>query len=102
MKLERHQSDPEFARLTMGRLLTIFYIVVCFEMGAVLFVFPWVSLWSKNFFIEHYPWLSSIAHNYFVRGAISGIGLADIWLAVYEAWRFRRRLGLVQPRLRAK
>jgi hypothetical protein len=86
----------------MGRLLTIFYVVVCFEMGALLFVFPWVSLWSKNFFIEHYPWLSSVARNYFVRGAISGIGLADIWLAVYELWRSRRRLGLVQPRLRPK
>jgi hypothetical protein len=82
----------------MGRLLTILYIVICFEMGAVLFVFPWVSLWSKNFFIDHYPWVSGLVHNYFVRGAISGIGLADIWLAVYELWRFRRQLGLVQPR----
>jgi hypothetical protein len=82
----------------MGRLLTILYIVVCFEMGVLLFVFPWVSLWSKNFFIDHYPWVSGIVHNYFVRGAISGIGLADIWLAFYELWRLRGRMGLVQPR----
>ncbi len=86
----------------MGRLLTILYIVVCFEMGALLFIFPWVSLWSKNFFIDHYPWVSSIVRNYFLRGAISGIGLADIWLALYELWRFRRQLGLLQPRARAK
>jgi len=86
----------------MGRLLTILYIVVCFEMGALLFVFPWVSLWSKNFFIDHYPWFSGIVRNYFVRGAVSGIGLADIWLALYELWRLRRQLGLLQPRARAK
>jgi len=36
--------------------------------------------------------------NYFVRGAVSGIGLADIGLAVYELWRFRRQVGLVQTR----
>lgn len=82
----------------MSRVLTILYIVFCFEMGVFLFVLPWVSLWSKNFFVGHYPLVSSIALNYFVRGAVSGIGLADIWLAVYELWRLRRQLGLVQSR----
>jgi hypothetical protein len=82
----------------MSRLLTILYIVICFEMGVFLFVFPWVSLWSKNFFVDHYPLVSSIARNYFVRGAVSGIGLADIWLAFYELWCFRRELGLVHSR----
>lgn len=61
-------------------------------------VLPWVSLWSKNFFVGHYPWVSAIAMNYFVRGAVSGIGLADIWLAFYELWRLRRQLGLVHAR----
>ena len=83
----------------MNRLLAILYILFCFEVGVLLFVFPWVSLWSKNFFVGHYPWVSSMARNYFVRGAISGVGLADIWLAFYEMWRFRRRLGLVHERL---
>ncbi len=82
----------------MNRLLTVLYIVVCFEMGVLLFVFPWVSLWSKNYFVDHYHWVSSIARNYFVRGAISGIGLADIGLALHEVWRFRQQLGLVQRR----
>jgi hypothetical protein len=82
----------------MGRLLTILYIVICFEMGVFLFIFPWVSLWSKNFFVEHYPLVASIARNYFIRGAVSGVGLADIWLAFYELWRFRRELGLVHSR----
>jgi len=79
----------------LTRALAILYIVFCFEMGVFLFVLPWVSLWSKNFFVGHYPIVSSIAMNYFVRGAISGIGLADVWLAIYELWRLRRHLGLV-------
>jgi hypothetical protein len=82
----------------MSRLLTILYIIFCFEMGVALFVLPWATVWSKNYFVDHYPWFSGIARNYFVRGAVSGIGLADIWLAVYEAWRFHRELRLVHPR----
>ncbi len=79
----------------MNRVLTILYIVCCFEVGVFLLVFPWVSWWNKNFFVDHYAWVSSIARNYFVRGAVSGIGLADIILAVSELWRVRRQLGLV-------
>jgi hypothetical protein len=82
----------------MSRALTIIYIIFCFEMGAALFALPWMSVWTRNFFVTQYPWVSDIALNYFVRGAVSGIGLADIWLAVHELWRFRRQLGLVQTR----
>lgn len=82
----------------MSRALTILYILFCFEMGVFLFVLPWISLWSHNFFVTQYPWVSSIALNYFVRGAVSGIGLADIWLAIFELWRLRRQLGLVETR----
>ncbi len=80
----------------MSRLLTIVYIVFCFEIGLLLFVFPWVSLWSKNYFVDHFPLFALIARNYFLRGAVSGIGLADVWLAFFELWRFRRELGLVR------
>lgn len=81
----------------MNRLLTILYIVCCFEMGVFLFVLPWWhDLWSQNFFVGHFPVVAGILMNYFVRGAISGLGLADIWLAIYEMWRLRRHLGLVE------
>lgn len=80
----------------MARVLIILYVVFCFEAGVFLFVLPWVPLWSRNFFVGHYPLISGVAMNYFVRGAVSGLGLADIWLAVYEAWRLRRELGLVR------
>ena len=80
----------------MNRLVTIIYIVFCFELGVFLFVFPWIALWSKNFFVGHYPWFASVTHNYFVRGAVSGLGLADVWLAFFELWRFRRELGIAR------
>jgi hypothetical protein len=82
----------------MTRLLTILYVIVCFEIGVFLFVLPWLTIWSRNYFVNHYPIVSVIALNYFVRGAISGVGLADIWLAIFELWRLRKNLGLVEPR----
>jgi hypothetical protein len=82
----------------MSRLITILYIIFCFEMGIFLVVLPWLSVWSRNFFVGHYPLVSTIALNYFVRGAVSGLGLADIWLAIYEIWRLRANLGLVESR----
>jgi hypothetical protein len=75
----------------MRRLLTIIYIIFCLELGIFLFILPWASFWGKNYFIGHYPLVSGIWRNYFLRGAVSGLGLADIWLAVYEIWRFLHR-----------
>ena len=82
----------------MTRLLTIVYIVFWFEIGVFLFVFPWISLWTKNYFIGHYPLFASVARNYFLRGAVSGLGLADVWLAFFEGWRLRRVLGFTTSR----
>ena len=80
----------------MHRALIILYILFCFEVGVFLLFLPWVSIWTRNHFVAAYPWVSAIALNYFVRGAVSGLGLADIWLAVYELWRLRHHLGLVR------
>ena len=71
----------------MRKLLTIIYIVFCLELGIFLFILPWTSFWSKNYFTDHFSLASGIVRNYFLRGAVSGLGLADIWLAVYEIWR---------------
>ncbi|HUZ45353.1 MAG TPA: hypothetical protein VMW54_01825 [Terriglobia bacterium] len=95
----------EEATLGMGsqeqptnRWVAILYIAFCFEMGVFLFVFPWVPVWHHNFFVARYEWLSALSRNYYVRGAISGIGLVDVFLSFYELWRMRASLGLVRSR----
>lgn len=78
------------------RVLRILYVIFCFEIGIFLLIFPWTPYWIKNFFVGHYPWISSLVRNYFFRGAISGVGVADVILGFWETWRLRRELGLVQ------
>jgi hypothetical protein len=71
----------------MKRLLTLTRIVFFLSLGVFLFVVPWHEQWTSNFFTRHYFWLATLARNYFVRGAVSGIGLADIWMGILEVWR---------------
>ncbi len=81
----------------MRRLLTIIYIIFCLELGIFLFVLPWASFWTQNYFIDHLAVLSVISHNNFLRGAISGLGLADIWLAILEIWQLLRPTPAADP-----
>jgi hypothetical protein len=82
----------------MQRALLILYVLFCFELGVFLLILPWVSIWSHNHFVTAHAWVSAIVLNHFVRGAISGLGLADIWLAIHELWRLRQDIGLVRER----
>ena len=76
----------------MNRLLLALYILFCLEVGICLVVVPWHgSLWNQNYFVGHYSWVAVLSRNYFIRGAISGIGIADIGLACYEMWYWIRR-----------
>jgi hypothetical protein len=75
----------------MKRVLSVLLILLYFEVGLLLLLIPWARIWTRNYFFTHFPWIAVVAKNYFVRGAVSGIGLADMWLAAYELWRQWRR-----------
>jgi hypothetical protein len=75
----------------MKRVLSVLFFLLYFEIGVLLLLIPWATLWTKNYFVNHFPWMAAVANNYFVRGAVSGIGLLDMWLATSELWRLWRR-----------
>ncbi len=75
----------------MKRLLSVLFFLLYFEIGVLLLLIPWTGFWTKNYFVNHSPWMATMAKNYFFRGAVSGIGLADMWLAAYELWHLWRR-----------
>ena len=65
----------------MRRLIII---ALFFEVGAVLAVVPWVPYWEHNYFIDARPFIEPIMMNPFVRGAISGLGLVNLYAGVAE------------------
>jgi hypothetical protein len=62
-------------------------VILLFELGIFLVVWPWASDWDLAFlpYDLRYIWNS----NYF-RGAVSGLGLLNIYLFFVEVFRLRR------------
>jgi hypothetical protein len=66
----------------MNRILSALLVVVCCIMGAILFYLPWTGIWEQNYFLSHFPSLMRILLHPSFRGAVSGLGILDIFLAI--------------------
>jgi len=74
------------------RLSSVLFVIFCFELGLFLLVYPWTDAWADNYFSVAVPdsALSSwraLWNNSYVRGAVSGLGLVNLWIAVAEVFR---------------
>ena len=65
----------------MSRLLFLAYFV---EVGLVLLVVPWSPFWDRNYFLELWPALTDVTRSNLVRGAVSGLGIINLWAAAAE------------------
>ncbi len=65
----------------MSFALRALLVLICFELGVLLMLAPWSAFWERNYFLDRYPDLIPILLNPFVRGAITGLGLLDVWIA---------------------
>jgi len=87
-----------------SRLSVIFYIILCLEIGIVLTVLPWVphgwlglSDWGNNYFLllaahkAGYGIQRFIASGW-VRGAVSGLGIVNLTMGIWELVHFRQRV----------
>jgi hypothetical protein len=92
-----------------SRLSVIFYIILCFEIGILLACLPWIpqgmfglSDWSNNYFLvlatrkTGVYGLQSLVASGWVRGAVSGLGLLNIGMAIWESIHFRDRVNALQ------
>jgi hypothetical protein len=74
-------------------LPALLLIVFCIELGTFLIVFPWTGLWDSNLFSsirpEWHGW-REVWNNAYVRGAISGLGVINLYIALGEIFRLRR------------
>ncbi|MEJ7615641.1 MAG: hypothetical protein WKF30_01400 [Pyrinomonadaceae bacterium] len=90
-----------------ARLTVIFFILLCLEAGVVLTLLPWVhpfglSDWGDNFFLLYaahktgVQGLQQAISSGWVRGAVTGLGLVNIAIAVWEAVHFRQTVRALQ------
>ena len=54
------------------------------ETGLLLVLIPWSAFWERNYFVEWSAALGAVLTNNYIRGAITGLGLVNVWAAVAE------------------
>lgn len=75
----------------MQRLFMGIYVLFCITLGLTIIRLPWSEAWFETGFLNRWPELQHLLHLGFVRGAISGLGVIDIWVGVREAIYYRER-----------
>lgn len=75
------------------KLAGLLFVIFCFELGVFLLVLPWLHVWERNYlswiFPEHGWWRGVWLSPYF-RGAVSGVGMINLYVAFLEVFRLRR------------
>jgi hypothetical protein len=84
-----HSSVPRWA----ARIFLVIEVVIWIELGMILVVVPWTHAWSENSLILDYPRIRELLSMNFVRGAVTGIGLLDIWAGVSQAIHYKDPVG---------
>jgi len=74
------------------------YVAFFLEVGLLLVVLPWSGFWTRNYFAEAWPALHPLLTNNFVRGAVTGLGVVNLFagfadLALVFAAREHREVG---------
>lgn len=74
------------------RALAFCLILFAFELGVFLVVFPWLKDWDLSRVALHSPAFSDIWMSSYFRGALSGLGLLDIYIALAELIRLLKSI----------
>ena len=62
----------------------------CLVIGIFLMIFPWTDYWEGNYFSSLGPQWRQYWDNMYVRGAVSGLGVLNLYISLAEVFRFRR------------
>ncbi len=80
-----HRGLPRWAT----RLFLVVEVMIWVELGMILVIVPWTRAWSDNGLILNYPRIRELLSIDFVRGIVTGIGLLDIWVGVWQAIHYK-------------
>lgn len=80
---------PSSVALWIDRVALVIRVVFYIELGMLLAVLPWTRLWTENGLVTSLPKLREILQMNFVRGLVTGVGLVDVWIGIWEAVRYR-------------
>ena len=91
------KQDDDLPPVWMQRANIVMKFLICVWLGMVVSVLPWTPAWSDNGLILSLPKLRAIVTLDFVKGVITGIGLIDIWIGIWEAVHYRDQRPTPRP-----
>jgi hypothetical protein len=71
----------------------VLLVVFCLEIGLFLLIFPWTPYWDSNYFGSLMPQWHAYWDNMYIRGAVSGLGVVNLYIFFLELYRLRRFAG---------
>lgn len=86
---EDRQQGP--AQVTwLDKTASVVYCVFCIEIGLFLLIYPWMAAWEKNYLVQMEPSLTGLLNSVQFRGAVSGLGILNLIVALSEILALRR------------
>jgi len=82
------QSQPVYR--WYHKVGSFLFISVCMLVGLFLLLFPWTDYWGNNYLSGLIPHMDALWDNMFLRGAVSGLGLANLYISFVELFRLER------------
>ena len=72
------------------KMAAVLLITFCLEIGLFLLIFPWTEYWDTNYFVSMTQQWRQYLDNMYVRGAVSGLGVVNLYISLVEVFRLRR------------
>ncbi len=97
----------------VAKLTVIFFIIICLQAGILLMLLPWINFgvlgdWGNNYLLAFVtektglPILrEAVASNWF-RGAVTGLGILNIFIAFWEIVHFKQSVEVFSNKEPAK
>ena len=83
------EATPSRGDLWRRRVFLVIEVLFFVEVGMVLLVLPWTSIWMNNPLLNVSFHARQIAESGFLRGALSGLGLVNLYIAISDAVTYR-------------
>lgn len=89
------------------RLTVVFFILLCFLLGMSLTLFPWLDFngmsdWGDNYLLAFVsekaglPLIKAAVSSNWVRGAVSGLGILNLFIAFWELAHFKENVAQLE------
>lgn len=66
------------------KILRYCFALLTLEIGLFLVIFPWTDRWMFNYIQDTNTWLRDVWEDPYFRGAVTGLGIVNIYLAFLD------------------